>query len=240
MKNIIKKIARVFGGELRRYAPDRSDDARMERILAHFGIDIVLDVGANIGQYASHLRDLGYRGKIVSFEPLSSVYAHLLRVSSHDPLWEIAPQAAIGDSEGNIRINISRNIASSSALPMLGAHLASALESEYVASETVTLRRLDTIAAPYLTAAHKAIYLKIDVQGLEARVLEGASGILPRVTGIQLELSLAPLYEGETPYREMLERLDSLGYYLFAVVPGFSNLTSGRLLQMDGIFFRKE
>jgi hypothetical protein len=123
---------------------------------------------------------------------------------------------------------------------MLEAHLASAPESEYVASETVALRRLDTIAAPYLTAAHNAIYLKIDVQGLEARVLEGAADILPRITGIQLELSLMPLYEGELLYREMLERLDRLGYYLFAVVPGFSDMTSGQLLQMDGIFFRKE
>ncbi len=83
----------------------------------------------NIGQYAKLLREFGYSGRIVSFEPLSSAYSQLKAVSKKDPLWEIAPQAAIGNQEGEIIINIAGNSYSSSALPMLDAHLESAPES---------------------------------------------------------------------------------------------------------------
>jgi FkbM family methyltransferase len=240
MRQILKRMARACGIELRRFAPDRSDDARMQRMLSHFDVDLVLDVGANIGQYASHLRELGYKGKIVSFEPLSVAHAQLLHASNRDPRWEVAPRAAIGNQDGEITINISRNLASSSSLPMLDYHRVSAPESEYVSSETVALRRLDTIAPPYLTDEHRSVYLKIDVQGMESQVLDGAERILPGIKGIQLELSLAPLYEGEPLFTEMLNMLSRLGFELFAVIPGFTDMKSGRLLQMDGIFFRKQ
>ncbi|MDJ0524424.1 MAG: FkbM family methyltransferase [Microcystis sp. M53600_WE12] len=87
-----------------------------------FSVDLVFDVGANIGQYAKLLRELGYSGRLVSLEPLSSAYSRLKAISKKDQLWEIAPQTAIGNQEGEIIINIAGNSYSSSALPMLDAH----------------------------------------------------------------------------------------------------------------------
>ena len=138
-----------------------------------------------------------------------------------------------------ITLNLSRNSYSSSALPMLDAHVEAAPDSVYIGSERVTLAPLDAAARPYLGAGGDSIYLKIDVQGAEADVLAGAASLLQSVRGVQLELSLVPLYEGETRYRDMLDRMDGLGFDLHAVVPGFTDERSGRLLQMDGIFFRK-
>jgi hypothetical protein len=56
---------------------------------------------------------------------------------------------------------------------------------------------------------------------------------------LQLELSLVPLYQGEPLIRTMLEKVDALGYELYAVIPGFTDMKSGRLLQLDGIFIQK-
>lgn len=78
--------------------------------------------------------------------------------------------------------------------------------------------------------------MKIDVQGFERQVLAGATEILPQVKGIQLELSLVPLYESQPIYREMIKFLEKLGYELYALVPGFTEHKTGKLLQMDGIF----
>ena len=71
------------------------------------------------------------------------------------------------------------------------------------------------------------------------QVLSGASQVLGKIKGIQMELSLVPLYKGQTLFREMLDKLEHLGYELHAIVPGFTDFETGRLLQMDGIFFRK-
>jgi FkbM family methyltransferase len=193
-KKIIKKLSRSLGIDLKRYNVQTSEAARMQQLLDYHKIDLVLDVGANVGQYAKSLRDLGYSGRIVSFEPLSSAYSQLKTASKKDLLWEIAPQTAIGNQEGEIIINIAGNSQSSSALPMLDAHVQSAPESAYSGSETVKLSRLDTLAKDYIKSETKSIFLKIDVQGLEKQVLEGATAILPLVKGIKLELSLVPLY----------------------------------------------
>jgi FkbM family methyltransferase len=212
----------------------------MQRLLAYHNIDLVFDVGANIGQYAKLLRELGYSGRIVSFEPLSSAYSQLKAVSKKEPLWEIAPQTAIGNQEGEITINIAGNSQSSSALPMLDAHLESAPESAYSGSETVKLSRLDTIAKDYIKSETKSIFLKIDVQGLEKQVIEGATAILPLVKGIKLELSLVPLYEGQVLFKEMIDIIEKLGYELYGIEPGFTAEKTGRMLQMDGIFFKPD
>jgi FkbM family methyltransferase len=240
IKKTIKKLSRSLGIELKRYNVQTSEAAKMQRLLAYHNIDLVFDVGANIGQYAKLLRELGYSGRIVSFEPLSSAYSQLKAVSKKEPLWEIAPQTAIGNQEGEITINIAGNSYSSSALPMLDAHLESAPESAYSGSETVKLSRLDTIAKDYIKSETKSIFLKIDVQGLEKQVIEGATAILPLVKGIKLELSLVPLYEGQVLFKEMIDIIEKLGYELYGIEPGFTAEKTGRMLQMDGIFFKPD
>lgn len=210
----------------------------MKHLLNYHKISLVLDVGANCGQYATSLRECHYSGRIVSFEPLSNAYTQLLAMSQKDPLWEIAPMTAIGDREGEITINIAGNSQSSSVLQMLDAHVKAAPESAYCGSEIVKLSRLDTLAKQYINSDQQSIFLKIDVQGFERQVLEGAAQILPLVKGIQVELSLVPLYRDQLLFEEMLEILRKLGYDLHAVIPGFTDKETGRLLQMDGIFFK--
>ena len=235
----LKGFARQFGLDIVRFHPETSDSAKVRAVLRYLNIDLVLDVGANTGQYAQGLREGGYRGRIVSFEPLTSAHATLERNAARDNRWTVHPRCAIGDREGQITINVAGNSVSSSVLPMLAQHANSAPESRYIGSETVPLSRLDSAAAPYLVDAG-GVYLKIDTQGFEAVVLAGASELLPRCRAVQLELSLVPLYEGQRLWQDFLGEFAAKGFELWTLLPGFVDAESGRTLQTDAVFVRPD
>ena len=81
--------------------------------------------------------------------------------------------------------------------------------------------------------------MKIDTQGFEWQVLNGAQNVLPGIHGILLELSLIPLYEGQHLWQEMIVRLEQEGFTFWALQPGFVDPHNGRTLQVDGIFYRR-
>jgi FkbM family methyltransferase len=203
-------------------------------------INVVLDIGANSGQYAASLRKAGFRGRIVSFEPLSGPFTLLERKASRDPLWE-CQHCALGDSEGTLSINVAGNGGeSSSVLPMSRSHQDAYPPANYVGSEEVPVVRLDSVAAKVLRPTDVA-FLKIDVQGFEKQVLTGGrSTVNERCAGIQLELSFLTLYEGGLLIREALDIAYSLGFTLTGLSPCFTDLRNGRTLQADGTFFRTE
>jgi Methyltransferase FkbM domain len=103
--------------------------------------------------------------------------------------------------------------------------------------ETVPLRRLDDEAGSYLMADDR-VFLKIDAQGYEAEVLAGTAGLLERLAGIQLEMALVPLYEGERPFRAMLDELSALGFEPYLFLTGYFERKLVRQLQIDGVFMR--
>ena len=228
---------KVFGLEVRRINNIPLPAAQVVASLRKFDIDLVLDVGANKGQFASEIRQSGYAGRIVSFEPLSQAHAGLLQSSAGDSLWKACPRCALGDYVGEVEINIAGNSQSSSILPMLETHRSAAPASAYQGKEVVPITTLDAIADQYLNGAH-APFLKIDTQGFEWQVLDGARSTLPHIKGILVELSLVPLYEGQHLWREIIDRLEAEGFTLWGFKPGFTNLASGRSLQVDGFFYR--
>lgn len=233
----IRQMANRFGIDIRRFRPETSDVGRLKLMLAYHGVDLVFDVGANTGQFAKSLRSVGYTQRLVSFEPLSSAHAHLLKASRNDAQWEIAARTAIGDHEGEIEMHIAGNSVSSSVLGMLDSHASAAPASAYVGIERAPLSRLDTVARAYLKP--KTVpFLKIDTQGYEDKVLLGSTELLPRIHGLQIEMSFIPLYEGQQLYDSLLEKVRFMGFEIWAIWPNFCDPTSGRMLQVDVVLFR--
>lgn len=131
-------------------APVSEGARRLARVIAHLGITVVLDVGANLGQYARRLRRAGYAGRIVSFEPLSSAHSALMEASAHDRLWDLASRMALGDSDTPLAINVSAESDMSSPLDFT-AEMAQLLDSSaYVGRETVSQARLDAVFAKFV------------------------------------------------------------------------------------------
>src|SRR5437879_5616125 len=199
----------------------------------------VLDVGANRGQFYRLVRSVGFRGRIISFEPIAALHAELTEQAADDPDWVIAPCMALGRACGSAAINVASNLASSSIFPVLPQTLTAAREASYVSKQLVPVERLDSAATP-LTPVDGALFLKIDVQGYEREVLLGSGELLSRVSAMQLELSLSQLYEGAPLFDELIGFVRSLGYDLYNLIPGFRNPESGQLLQVDGFFMRTD
>jgi FkbM family methyltransferase len=239
VRRFIKRLVRVFGIDVSWYRPSKSSPAQLAKALELADITVVFDVGANEGQFAKELRDHGYRGTIVSFEPLTSARTTLLKFAARDSNWLVHDQSAIGDQDGEIEIYIAGNSVSSSVLPMLAAHSSAAEGSAYVASERVPITKLDSIATRYLDGEAN-LFIKIDTQGFEWQILDGAPETLRRARGVLCELSLVPLYDGQRLWREIIDRLDSQGFMLWALQKGFTDPRTGQSLQMDGIFLRRE
>lgn len=242
IRHRLRRSIQRLGFDIVRHPPHPMHDAsaRLVALLKFHNVNRVIDVGANSGQFGSSIRQLGYTGKIVSFEPLSQPFELLNRRSSADHDWDVY-NLAIGDVDGSITINVAGNAGlSSSALPMLQTHQAAAPDSQYVGKETVAQSRLDKHSATKVSSNAERTFLKIDVQGYEHRVLDGASGLLSSasVIGMQLELSLIPLYEGGMTFEEGLKRADGLTMSLVGLDPGFTDPATGRLLQVDGVFFK--
>jgi FkbM family methyltransferase len=211
----------------------------LRRFFAHFGVDCVLDVGANAGQYAMMLRrDVGFSGTILSFEPNPSVFAKLEAAARSDPRWHVN-QVALSDRDGEARFNImAADQFSSLNAPGEGLEPIFAKRNKVEQSVTVPCRRLETLL-PELAQAQsaRALLLKMDTQGHDASVIAGAGASLSRMAGVQSELAIRPLYEGATDWQAMVATMRAAGFLPNAV---FAN-NKGHfplLVEMDGLFVR--
>ncbi len=170
-------------------------------------IDLVIDAGANTGQFGRLIRRKGYRGRIWSFEPVSYVYEALAQNISRDPLWR-ASRVALGSEQDEAQLNVSVNHTLSSFLSPTGPTRERDPLFESV-PETVVVETIDRLLAD---DPAQSIFLKADVQGFEKQVLEGARETLKRTHALYLELPGAAVYEGEWTFAEAINYLDALGF----------------------------
>jgi FkbM family methyltransferase len=237
MKKIVKSVFRRLGLDVRYFTISRSPELQLTTALKIAAVDTVFDIGANTGQFGAGIRSAGYRGRIVSFEPLSSARRELIMTRNGDERWTIHDQVALGSRSGYVDLNIAGNSVSSSILPMLDSHKSASVASSYVGVERVPIMRLDDIADMYVDAG-SSIFVKVDTQGYEWEVFDGAEVTLARARGVLCELSLIPLYDGQRLYRDVIARLESLGYRLWAIQEAFSDPRTGQMLQLDAIFMK--
>jgi FkbM family methyltransferase len=231
-----RALVRAAGFDVVRYRRILSPaDGRRLAAIRRGGISIVLDVGASGGDFGRKLRASGYEGEILSFEPLRASFEVLQRNAEGDPRWRVF-HTAVGDREDTAEMNVSGTSVSSSLLPMESLHIRSIPASIYVGVERVEVQRLDTLLSNLPGAGSGPYYLKIDVQGYENRVLDGARDALRKVSAIELEISMRSLYEGSSLYVDMFTRLQALGFSLVSWEDVMIDPETGFVLQADCIF----
>ena len=236
LRTEVKNGLRKLGYIASRYDHRRDPYAVRKHFFEMCGINLVFDIGANSGQFAQQLLESGYRGKIVSFEPLSAAFGKLSEAAQKYSDWN-AVHCALGHEEGSAAINVAANSWSSSLLAMLPAHLESAPSSAYIATETIQIKTLDALYPSYRSNG-SCTFLKIDTQGFTMKVLEGASQTLEEILGLQVEMSLVPLYVGEPLIAEVMSYLQGKGFTAIAIFPEFFDDRTGQQLQVNGLFFR--
>tara|TARA_B110000211_G_scaffold226768_1_gene280755 strand:+ start:152 stop:868 length:717 start_codon:yes stop_codon:yes gene_type:complete len=234
MKNIkkyIHKFFNFFGIEITRFHPKKHS-------IFQLPVETVFDIGANTGQYAQELRNVGYSKKIISFEPLSKAHKELLSTALLDKDWHVHNRCAIGDKISCLEINISENSYSSSLMPMLEAHKKAAPLSKYIGKENVNVIPLSSIFEDYASYG-RSNFLKIDTQGFEHLVLKGIEEYIDSICGIELELSIIPLYEGSKIYSYYFDYFEKNGFELWSLEPEFIDPEKGRMLQFNATFVNR-
>ena len=141
MKQFIKNILKFSGYQLNKF-PSGSDLLKIN-LLNKRDINLIMDVGANTGQFSIQLRNIGYKGKVISFEPLKKEFDMLKLNSSNDKNWSVN-NFALGNEDKMMTINVAGNSYSSSFLEMNKTHIDSAPFSKYIGLEEVEMKKLDT------------------------------------------------------------------------------------------------
>ncbi|MEO1091773.1 MAG: FkbM family methyltransferase [Pseudomonadota bacterium] len=215
----------------------RDLDRQLVLLICAAAVDLVVDVGANTGQYGRRLRRGGYTGRILSFEPQPAVCAALAEAVAADLAWTVAEPLALGRHPGRARFQVSAESDMSSLYPQTSTLVTLSPSShivEHIDVDVATLEeRLSAVAGDRL-------FVKVDVQGGDEAVLDGLAGAWSRVVGVQLELALTKLYDGDVHYLAMCHRLEQLGYRLALVLPGYFDGKVKRQLQFDGVFVRED
>jgi FkbM family methyltransferase len=231
VKEQLKSIVRSTGYEIRRKHPD------LVQFLQSRSINLILDVGANEGQFAQEVRTRGYAGKIISFEPVAETFRQLQQNCALDNNWDCR-RMALGDSAGTAEINVSKNTAMSSIVSQTDIGRNSIYDADVVRIETVQIETLDAIFSEF---ADSRVFLKIDTQGFEQNVLNGGKHILRLLLGVQLELPLIHLYQGTWKFDEALRFMREAGFTLSQMRPvTYYSEDPVSLLEVDCIFRRTD
>ena len=243
MKSFVRNILHSLGWEMYRYpqACERMEP-HLKMIFARQPIDLLLDVGANEGQFATEARSLGYRGPIVSFEPIPEMVQLLKSKASADGKWSVVP-TALGRANETKQFHITK----SSDFSSLRAPNAEC-KSVFVDGGTVervidvTVKRLADVLPECLSlsgSSGRSILLKMDTQGSDNEVLDGAEPILDRVCGVISEVVVRPLYDGSTRYLEQIARLERWGFELTGLFP-VSRDPQLRVIEFNCVMFKSK
>ena len=223
----------ALAGRIHQYPEIRA----LRQFLTAFSIDCVFDVGANRGQYATMLRrDVGFAGTILSFEPNPEIFDRLRDRAKGDRHWHVH-NLALSDFDGPAEFNImAAEQFSSLKSPSVAQDAVFADRNKVVRTVAMQCRRLDGLL-PELAAKHGFArpFLKMDTQGHDLSVCEGAGEALSSMAGVQTELAVRPIYDGGAGYRAMIDWLAARGFEpgaLFANNKGHFPL----LVEMDGLF----
>lgn len=228
LKTAIRKVTRHWGYDL---VPFDSDFIALQKSIFR-RIDLVVDVGANTGQYAERIRQLGYAKSIISFEPGIDPYRHLAASARRGGSWT-SRQVALGEGPGSAVLHVTANGMSSSLRQPLEAHVGADKGVRVVDSYEVAVATLDSELAH---AEGDSLWLKLDVQGHELDVLRGGPATLSRSVAIQVEMSFVQLYAHQASWLELVSHLLEKGFVLCHLEPGFVDRRTGVLQQADGLF----
>ena len=225
-------IERIFGLRIQPSSETRLAATR-NSILQKLAISLVIDVGANRGQWSSRIRSDGYRGEIWSFEP-TDAFLELKKNVNNDQNWKIF-NLALADKAGESEMFLSSNQGLSSSLLEPTGFRSQHPTISFSETRKVNVSTLDS----KIEVSSPPFYLKIDTQGSESLVLEGASKSLSKCLAVEFESALIPLYRNESLHYELARKLFYLGFTPAQVVITHwdSNLKS---VSMDSIFIREE
>lgn len=224
--------ARQHPGTFERALSDFVARRHITWLLRELRANVVLDVGANVGQYADRLRRNGYRGRIVSFEPVAHLSAALREKAATDDDWRVHDYA-LGEEEGEADINVVPGTMSSLLqASQFGKDWSGRLRQSH--RETIRIRRLrDVLDEVTDGVADPRVYLKMDTQGFDLQTFRGAGDRVAELVGLQSEVSCVPIYDGMPRMAEQLTEYERAGFEITGMFPVSRDKPTLRVIEFD-------
>lgn len=221
MKPLIVSIGRYLGYEV--VPAWRLEQLPMadllQKIFNRLGIDCVLDVGANIGQYRDLLtKQVGYSGLIVSFEPVSDLVRVLREKATQETNWQIC-QWALGNENATAQINIARSSVFDSFLCPDHSQVPELSKKIPWTCKRWLKSNASTASVDMVRGESSNDYLKMDTQGYDLEVMKGVTGILQRISALQTEVPMLLLYSKMPDYINSIGTLNELGFDISGMFP---------------------
>jgi FkbM family methyltransferase len=225
----IKRVLRRAGFDVVKYHP------LYDFLLEKYRIDTILDIGANVGQFAMEIHEHLPEAMIYSFEPLKDDFEKLEEMGSKLPKFK-AFNFALGETNGIMEIEKSSFSPSSSFLTMSETHKNLYPKSADLTKETVVIKKLDDIADEMNTNGNMLI--KLDVQGFEDKVILGGKNLVTKARMLVIETAFTKLYEGQPLFDDIEALVHPLGFRYNGTRETHWNKDSGELLYQDSIFVK--
>ena len=236
-----KKIAAYFGYEFVRIHKNITQNQNLQTIelINQYKIDLILDVGANLGQFVTDIRNAGYCGQIISFEPVNQCYQYLTSIA--DDTWQVK-NFALGDKDSEEEINISNKTVYSSILDVNEFGKSNFSNSiEVVDKQSIQVKKLDDIIRKLVNDLGKRkVFLKLDTQGYDNRVIRGALQTLKYVQILQTEISCKGIYKDTPSVTQRLDELFSIGFNIVGIFPISRDKNTMEILELDCLLIRGE
>ena len=219
LKALVKQMLRSRGLIVKKLPVDNIEET-LRQLFAALDINCVIDAGAHFGEYGQWLREIGYTGRIISFEPVRASYERLRERAKGDASW-MTNNVALGRGSASLEINVPNYSVFASFLdPTRYCNEQFGEESTAGNKETVKVVTLDSMFAQCVSGLRAPrVYLKLDTQGYDLEVIGGASASMPSILALQSEVSVKPIYEGMPNWVDAIGLCKSLGYEVTGLYP---------------------
>jgi FkbM family methyltransferase len=235
---MIKKLANLFGYELLRIKKSHSINSHLKNLFDLYQIDLIIDVGANKGQFGQLIRKLGYKGDILSFEPVLSSFELLKDRAKNDPRWKVF-QLGLGDKKDQREINTFKSSDFSSLLApnAKGKELFDKIREG--SKELIEINTLDNILLDLKISKTRKTFLKMDTQGYDMHVFSGAKNSIDSIAALLSEISITQIYDGMTNYHNALMEFERNGYVVSALFPVSHDENDLSVIELDCVMIKK-
>jgi FkbM family methyltransferase len=197
----------------------------------------VIDVGGNVGQFATVARQNFPQAQILSFEPLPQAGQKLRDLFAGDDRFQ-SFALALCDHGGTEAFHVTGADDSSSLLPVAARQVSEFPATRGVDTLSVATARLDDVLADH-PLPDGPILLKVDTQGTELAVLRGGQDLLAKASYAIIEVSFVELYEGQDSAGDITTFLVERGWQLRAVYDVKTSVLTGEPIQADVLFERR-
>lgn len=234
---MIRSFIQALGYEVIKSKRSPNFESHLKTIIGQGHFDVVLDVGANKGQFAKLVRKAGFAGQILSFEPVASTFLELERQTQSDSQWRVF-QLALGETKEQKKINVFDASDFSSLLKPSEFGKKTFDQLRTMREELIQIDTLDNFLRESGLNHFGRILLKMDTQGFDLAVFRGAKDTLGCIHSIVSEVSFAPIYDGMPNYHAALAEYEGHGFAITGLFP-VTRKSNQAIIEMDCVMVKE-